>query len=270
MDLRLGARSPEVKALQLKLRRLGWPLTGTGYYWHKTESVVIEFQQKYGLTVDGWAGPQTLAEVDRQIKVLDALPKAPKAPNSPDTKLFFGAPWVGINLPVLGLYETDKRLNAVYVPGWKLLGLPKYPTLAGNTHAWCSVREFMDKYLVGLKDQLKGITAGAASWSPWGRKCPYWFGATLDIRHAKGGRHVGDFLYWINEKKKIAAVLSGNSGNRFCVAPYNLSGNDKGHDEVYRGPRWASDWPDGQLVSMEDVLKAYPMLKVGGSSNSTR
>ena len=174
---------------------------------------------------------------------------------------WFGAPWVGANIDLLGRHETDPELNARYVPEWAKEGLPGYKTLAGNTHAWCSVRENADKRKVGVKGTN---SAGAYSWSKWGRKSPFWFGCTLDIRHASGGRHVCDFLYWIDEKRGICATLDGNRSNRFAV---NVTTLAPGRDQCVAGPRWPTDWPDGKLVSMADVLKAYPMLKVAGATS---
>ena len=179
----------------------------------------------------------------------------------------FGAPWVFANIDLLGKHETDPELNKRYVPEWKLEGLPGYKTLAGNKHAWCSVRENADKRKVGVRGTN---SAGASSWSKWGKKCPFWFGAALPIRHKSGGRHIADFLYWIDEKLEICAALGGNQSNRFSVAQVNISGNKYGHDELVGGPRWALDYPDGQFVSMKDVLIAYPFLKVGGSMASTK
>lgn len=179
---------------------------------------------------------------------------------------YFGAPWIGANIDLLGRSETDAELNARYVPEWALEGLPGYKTLAGNAHAWCSVRENADKRKVGVKGTN---SAGAASWSRWGKKCPFWFGATLDIRHASGGRHVCDFLYWIDESKRICAAYGGNQGDKLSIVQLNLSGSG---DKLVAGPRWPNDRPDGMLVSMKDVLAAYPHLKVGGISGggSTR
>lgn len=179
---------------------------------------------------------------------------------------YFNAAWVGANIDLLGRNETDPVLQARYVPEWRLEGLPGYKSLSGKTFAWCSLRENADKRKVGIKGTN---SAAAASWSKWGMKCPYWFGATLDIRHASGGRHVGNFLYWIDEKKMIAAVLGGNQSNQFSVAATNLSGNSKGHDECVTGPRWPEGHPVGMTVSKEEVLKRYPFLKVGGSMKST-
>lgn len=211
---------------------------------------------KYNLNPDDEAvGEKTLAALDAEIE---------KRPVQRATG-FFGAPWIGANIDLLGRSETDKELNARYVPEWAREGLPHYKTLSGNAFAWCSVRANADRRKVGV---LGTNSAAAASWSKWGKKCPFWFGAALDIKHKSGGRHICDFLYWIDEKNKIAATLDGNRGNKFCVAKTDLSG--KG-DTLVTGPRWPLDWPDGKTVSMAGVLATYPYLKAGSvGPSSTR
>jgi len=178
----------------------------------------------------------------------------------------FNAPWVFSNLDMLGRKEGDPKLEARFVPEWKLEGLPGYKTLVGNRHAWCSVVCNADLRKAGVKGTN---SAAASSWSKWGVKSPFWFGALLDIKHKGGGRHCCKFLYWIDEKKKIAATLDGNRSNTYGVFATDLSG--KG-DTLVTGPRWPDKWVSGQLVSMGEVLKAYPQLKVGSkaSTGSTR
>lgn len=217
------------------------------------------------LTVDGSYGPKTaeaLSKYSSQIvlKKIEASAQ-PKVITGDD----FGARWVFANIDLLGLDETDPRLNARYVPEWALEGLPGYKTLAGNKHAWCSVRANADRRKVGVKGTN---SAGASSWSRWGYKCPFWFGAALDIQHKSGGRHICEFLYWIDEKNRIAATLDGNKGNKFCVAITDISG--KG-DILVSGPRWSHDVADGRFVSRSEVLAAYPFLKPGSKAGeSTR
>jgi hypothetical protein len=218
---------------------------------------------KFGET--GKFGVRTEAELENYDFTISAKKKLVVVAPVLDPHDYFGAPWVGANIDLLGRDETDPVLNARYVPEWKLEGLPGYKTLAGNTHAWCSVRANADRRKVGVKGTN---SAGAASWSKWGKKCPFWFGAALDIKHRGGGRHICDFLYWIDEKKKICATLDGNRSNKFAINRTDLSGAG---DTLATGPRWSNDWPDGQLVSMSDVLKSYPLLKVGASAGgSTR
>ncbi len=205
------------------------------------------------------------AELPKVPVPVDAPAEKQPLTTAPPSSDYFGARWIGLDLDLLGRSETDPALNARYVPEWKNVGLPGYKTLIGNAHAWCAIR--VSSVLRRSKIVVKGLTAAAASLSKYGRKCPYWFGALLDILHRGGGRHACFFLYWIDEKKKIAATLDGNRGNKFCVAITDLSG--KG-DTLKAGPRWPNDEQDGQLVSMAEVLAKYPHLKVGSSGTGTR
>lgn len=60
--LALGARGEAVKELQQRLRSLGlYAGSIGGNFGPATEAAVKAFQRQRGLTVDGWAGPQTMA-----------------------------------------------------------------------------------------------------------------------------------------------------------------------------------------------------------------
>lgn len=222
------------------------------------------------LTVDGVIGPKTSAIADKYdvtiaVKLKPVQPKPAKPAPVAISGDFFGAPWINVDLDLLGRDETDAELNARYVPEWAKLGLPGYKTLVGNRHAWCSVRCTKAFRQVGIN--VKGLTAGAASHSRFGYKSPFWFGCDLDIEHNGGGRHVCFFLYWIDEAKGICATLDGNRGNKFCVARTTLA---KGHDRLVAGPRWPHDAPPGQLVTREQVLEKYPFLVPGNVGGGTR
>jgi len=189
---------------------------------------------------------------------------SPKSIQGPPSSNDFGAPWVFANIDLLGRYETDPELNARYVPEWAKEGLPRYKTLAGNAHAWCSVCVNADFRKVGIKGTG---SAAASSWTPWGVKSPFWFGAVLDVLHASGKRHVCRFLYWIDKKRMLAATLDGNKGNQFCVTITDISGSG---DTVKDGPRWPLGVPDGKEYSMKEVLAKHPYLKVGSTGGGTR
>lgn len=226
--------------------------------------LIQESMNKKGesLVVDGAWGPKTEAAAEKyEFKIEAAKINVVQTIDNN----YFGAPWVFANIDLLGRDETDHELNARYVPEWKLEGLSDYKTLVGNRHAWCSLKVNADLRKVGVKGTN---SAAASSWSKWGRKSPFWFGSILDISHQSGGRHVCFFLYWIDEKKGICATMDGNKSNKFCIAQTTLSIKA---DKLVTGPRWSKDLPDGQVVSMNDVLKAHPILKVGSNSNgSTR
>lgn len=219
------------------------------------------------LTEDGVFGPKTIAMADKyDFDVVAKLGKAEVPVNPVVSGDFFGAPWIGSFIHLLGRSETDSQLNAELVPEWKNLGLPGFKTLAGNDHAWCALFGNASYRKQGIKGSG---SAAAAKVRNWGAECPYWFGASLGINHASGGDHETFFLYWVDQAKKLAACYGGNQSNKLSVAQYNLSGNKAGHDEVINGPRFPTGWK-GQSVAMADVLAKYPQLKVGGVAGSTR
>lgn len=60
--LQQGSTGPDVTALQTKLEELGFDPHGIdGNFGSGTKAAVIAFQQSKGLTVDGRAGPDTMA-----------------------------------------------------------------------------------------------------------------------------------------------------------------------------------------------------------------
>lgn len=181
---------------------------------------------------------------------------------------YFGAPWVGVRVDLLGRDETDAELAAWLVPEWKNVGLPGFKSLVSSSRAWCSILATKKFREVGIKSTN---SAGASSWSKWGNQCAYWFGSVLPISHnkGKGGRHVCFFLYWENEAKKIAVTMDGNRSNKYAINLTDLSG--KG-DILVGGPRWSTQVADGKEVSKATVLAQYPFLKPGstGTGGTTR
>lgn len=251
--LKKGSTGDDVKKLQNILR-----ITADGKFGPKTEAEVMFFQKQRGLPITG------IVDAITWSKLLNDIAPPVVAWITNPNPVHFGAPHVFVNIDLIGLDENDMRLVARYEPEWALEGLSKYKTLSGIDRAWCSLCVNADLRAVGIQGTN---SAAASSWSKYGKSCPFLFGAILPIKHKTGGRHVCRFLYWIDEKKQIAATLDGNRGNKFCVAITDLSG--KG-DVLVGGPRWPKDLPDGVFVSMEDVLKAHPYLKVGSVGNSTR
>ncbi|MBN6186711.1 cell wall hydrolase [Aneurinibacillus sp. BA2021] len=64
--LKKGMKSSAVRDLQFQLGTQGYlSAASTGYYGTLTEKAVREFQRAHGLSVDGVAGPQTMAEMNK-------------------------------------------------------------------------------------------------------------------------------------------------------------------------------------------------------------
>lgn len=152
-----------------------------------------------------------------------------------DSQYLSYAPWVAEAMKMLGWDENthDKELTKLCWPHTKDC---KYlSSVRGSSNAWCS------GFWVGIMAKLSlphTASGAAASWRNYGDKCGYIFGAFIPMQHKSGGNHITVFLWWIDEKKKIAACLGGNQSNKVSIAAYNLSGKKAGHDEVMGGPRW--------------------------------
>lgn len=77
--LRKGSTGPEVKSLQKKLLQIGYYLgsySADGDYGDATVTAVRKFQKDNSLEVDGEAGPNTLAAVDKVLPIVQQQQKA--------------------------------------------------------------------------------------------------------------------------------------------------------------------------------------------------
>ena len=64
MILRVGSSGDNVLDLQNKLKNLGYTIDADSVYGSQTESVVRQFQEDYGLDIDGVAGDQTFGKLN--------------------------------------------------------------------------------------------------------------------------------------------------------------------------------------------------------------
>lgn len=100
-----GASGPEVAELQQRLQSLGYYHGNIGgNFGPQTDAAVRAFQRDRGLTVDGWAGPQTMAAL--RGTAAGAQPVTPVAPGP------------GVSGP------SDARMDAALDFGLSQLGAP--------------------------------------------------------------------------------------------------------------------------------------------------
>lgn len=77
--LRKGSTGPEVKSLQKKLLQIGYYLGSYGAdgdYGDATVTAVRKFQKDNSLAIDGEAGPDTLAKIDKVLPIVQQEQKA--------------------------------------------------------------------------------------------------------------------------------------------------------------------------------------------------
>lgn len=109
--LKIGMEGSDVKALQQKLIKAGFSCGkygADGDFGDATEMAVRRFQTQQGLAVDGQAGPQTMATLD---KVLEAQ----KEPDNPSYVEFDG------NCYIREQPDIDSEIRGVALDGSKLI-----------------------------------------------------------------------------------------------------------------------------------------------------
>lgn len=70
----MGSQGPIVMQMQLKLRDLGYPLKGTGYFGNATHTALRAFQKKIGIDPDGVLGPKTAEQLNKLKAFTDTKP----------------------------------------------------------------------------------------------------------------------------------------------------------------------------------------------------
>lgn len=102
---RLGSSGPAVKEIQLGLRRLGYPLTGTSYFGNATDTAVEAFQKRAGLPVDGLFGKTTAEALDKALgsNLVETAPTAVKEIERPL--------WLQVSIDNIGLKEAPGSAN---------------------------------------------------------------------------------------------------------------------------------------------------------------
>ncbi|QKS72733.1 peptidoglycan-binding protein [Paenalkalicoccus suaedae] len=88
--LRLWSEGAQVRTLQNRLRHLGFYTGGlTAILGPKTQDALRSFQRSAGITVDGLAGPQTFAAIERAVsgQAPVATPTPTPAPSQPASQL---------------------------------------------------------------------------------------------------------------------------------------------------------------------------------------
>lgn len=76
VTLRAGMTGPEVKKLQTALNRAGATLKKDGIYGAATVQAVKNFQEDYGLKIDGICGPTTWGALGPYLQDFSALEQA--------------------------------------------------------------------------------------------------------------------------------------------------------------------------------------------------
>lgn len=145
--LMLGASGPEVRDLQLRLSAQGYFNGATdGAFGPSTEAAVRAFQRANRLTVDGWAGPQTMG----RLRPAPTTPSAPPTPSSP------APPAPGSPPPT----SPTPPSGALIPPNSRVL-------LVGDSHT-------RGQFGLSLERQLRGKGMSVSTYASGGRNARHW------------------------------------------------------------------------------------------------
>lgn len=233
--LRQGNSGPDVRYYQMALKRLGYPLTGTGYFGNQTDSAVEDFQRRKGLPVTGAIDDQTAKLLSAPI--LGAQPPSP-------------APlWLSISLAHVGLHEgPGSQDNAELIADIRTVA----PDYQHDATPWCA--GWVSFCLAKAGEKPSSLPLWALSYSdvknqPVVKLLGPALGA-IAVKTRNGGGHV-TFVAGRTAGGALACC-GGNQNDQVSVAPYAPS--------AFVG----FFWPKGQPIPQEIGITTLPLVSNTG------
>jgi uncharacterized protein (TIGR02594 family) len=247
---KLGSAGPIVKEIQLALARVGYPLTGTGYFGTATDTAVEAFQRRAGLDADGQVGEKTAAAIDRALgSNLAAIPA--------EIKQEIAQPlWLQAGIKLIGTREgAGARDNKVLIDWAKQEGGDIAAAYTHDSIPWCAL--FADHCLT-----LAGIKGPGTLWAldfagkwPSIRLSGPAVGAFAPMLR-DGGGHIIQVAG--RDQHGNIMGLGGNQSDQVSIVPFPLSRLNKGF--------W---WPSSVPLPDHTGMASLPIVKSDGRLSSS-
>jgi uncharacterized protein (TIGR02594 family) len=292
--LRIGDAGPIVQTLQLDLRRLGYPLNGTGNFDPATDQAVRDFQTRHALEVDGEVGPEMAKAVDWALAAVNdpAKPSVSKPgdatvltretpPPKPQPTQLAGPLTDLIGSSVLALGDQGSAVQAVQLALAKLgYGLKGSGYFGGATET--AIADFQQQR--GLEvdgevgvDTVRAIDLALSAAQPPARRPqgeqppaadmrPLWVIEGLkwlNLAETPGNGNSREILTWAKEEGGAIARDYTYDAIPWCALYANMvltKVGIKGTESL-----WALDWNNwGQKLAGPAVGAFAPMKREGG------
>lgn len=252
---KLGSAGETVKQIQLALAKIGYPLSGTGYFGTATDTAVEAFQKRAALPVDGEVGPKTAAAIDAALgSNLAAVPAA--------TKLEITQPlWLQAGIKMIGINEgAGAKDNATIIDWAKDEGGDIAKEYTNDSIPWCAL--FANHCLT--KAGLKGTETlwaldFAGKWPSVKLPGPA-VGAFAPMLRNGGGH-----IIQIAGKDQHGNIMglggnqSSKTGGQVSIVPFAVSRLNKGF--------W---WPSAVVLPKSTGMASLPVVKSDGRVSSNK
>lgn len=250
-QFKLGSSGPAVKQMQLALRELGYPLSGTGYFGNATDTAVENFQRLHGLEVNGVFDNKTGAMIDAALATKRAGAPTPK----PVETVIERPLWLQAGLQLIGTKETPGSKDNRKIIDWALEeGGDIAKEYTHDSIPWCAL--FVNHCLT--KASIKGTETlwalhFAGEW-PSVRLAGPAVGAIAPMLR-DGGGHVGIVVG--KDQHGNIMLLGGNQSDAVNIKPFSTARLNKGF--------W---WPSSVPAPAKTGMASLPVVLSDGRVSS--
>jgi uncharacterized protein (TIGR02594 family) len=234
-----------VKEIQIALRHLGYPLTGTGFFGNATDTAVEAFQKRAGLKVDGMVGAGTAEAIDRALgsNLTETAPTAVKEIQRPL--------WLQAGMSYIGTKEVPGAKDNKIIIDWaKEEGGDIAHEYTHDSIPWCALFANMTLTKAGLKGtETLWALDFAGNWPSVKLLGPA-VGAFAPMLR-DGGGHIGIVVG--QDQNSNIMLLGGNQSDAVNIKPFARSRLNKGF--------W---WPKSVPLPKQVGFSSLPIVQSDG------
>lgn len=238
---RVGDSGPVVQQIQQALAKIGFQLSGTGYFGPATDTAVETFQRRAGLSVDGEVGTATARAIDAAL----AAPRpASTAPANPEIDRPL---WLQVSLANLGLHEgVGKANNPVLIKDIQEVAAD----YTADEIPWCAGWVSFCLARSGYKPSKQPLWALSYA-DGWGVKLAGPAVGAIAVKSRTGGGHV-TFVAG-RTASGLLACCGGNQNDEVNISGYGQS--------IFNHGFW---WPKSIALPNRIGIGNLPIVKSDG------